>query len=173
MENNKNYTPITVGMLWALNRVIWALFSTFPAPVVPGPEESSKLDRKCFQRTTRNDKIAPQKVSVCFECKTESSGPDFHLWVLLWYPAMEKSSKFNRNIFELYWLKTICTAPQIVCVCFGCKTESSGTGFQLYLLQWGSCWKSRQNSTKTITTAPQNFSMSRVQNRVIRAQLST
>jgi len=70
-----------------------------------------------------------QIVWVSFKCKTESSGPDFQLCLLRWYPGAQKSSKYDRNIFQPYWWETIRTAPQRVWVCFGCKTESFDPDF--------------------------------------------
>jgi len=31
---------------------------------------------------TRKNKVLPQKLWVCFGCKTGSSGPDLQLWLL-------------------------------------------------------------------------------------------
>jgi len=83
---------------------------------------------------TEGIRIAPQKVWVCFGCKTESFGPIFQLCLLLWSSGLEKLSKSDRNIFQLYWPKKIRTAPQTIWVRFGSKTDSSWPGFQLYLL---------------------------------------
>jgi len=100
----------------------------------PGLEKSSTLDRNIFWPYCREMiRIAHQRVLVCCGCKTESSGHDFQLFLLL-YLGLEQSSKFDWNIFQMYWLKTIWTAPKTMWVCFECKTESSRTGFQHYLL---------------------------------------
>jgi len=42
---------------------------------------------------------------ACVGYKTESSGPKFKLCLLRWYPVPEESSKFNRKIFQSYWLQ--------------------------------------------------------------------
>jgi len=47
--NDKNCTLKSVGMFWSQNQVIWAPFSTFPAPLVSEPEKSSKFNRNIFQ----------------------------------------------------------------------------------------------------------------------------
>ena len=80
MKNDKNCTPRSVGMFRALRRVIWALFSTFPAPVVPGPKKSSKLDQNSSQQHWRQTiTTAPQKLWVCFGWNTGSFEPGYQL----------------------------------------------------------------------------------------------
>jgi len=87
---------------------------------------------------------------ACFGCKIESSGPDFQLYQLLWYPGLEKSSTFGRNIFQLYWLKTLWISPQIMWVCFGCKLSHPGPVFNFTCSSGAWARKSGQNSTKTV-----------------------
>jgi len=138
-------------MFWALNRVIYGLFSTFIAPVVPEPKKLSQLNRNIFRPYSRETiRIAPQTVSVCFGCKIESSEPDFQLFQLLWYSGLQKSPKFGRNIFQLYWLKTIWISPQIMRVCFGCKLSHPGPVFHFTYSSGARARKSRHNSTKTV-----------------------
>jgi len=59
-QNDKNCVPNKVGMFLVQNWVIHARFSTFPTPVVPSPEKSSKLNRIIFQPYWRETiEIAP------------------------------------------------------------------------------------------------------------------
>jgi len=73
-----------------------------------------------------------------------------------WSVGPEKSSQFDSSIFQLYWQEKIRTAPQTLWVCFRCKMELSGPGFQLCHLQVysGGVWtrKSHPSSTETLST---------------------
>jgi len=48
MRNDKNCIPKSVGTFWALNRVIWDPFSTFPAPLCPDPKSHLNLTETFF-----------------------------------------------------------------------------------------------------------------------------
>ena len=84
---------------------------------------------------TKKDKNCTRKSVVMFRLQTDSSRPDFQLCLLLCYTVPKKSSKFDRNIFQLYWPKTIRAAPQTTWLCFCSKTEFSGPDFQLSLFR--------------------------------------
>ena len=62
MGNDKKCTPKSVPMFRALNRVIWAPFLTFPAPVVLEPKKVVKIRPKhFFAILIGNDKNCTQK----------------------------------------------------------------------------------------------------------------
>ena len=98
------------------------------------------------------------------------------------YPDMEKSSKFVENMFHPYWWETIRTLSQAMWVCFGCKTESFVSDFQVFLL-W--CFPDPQNLLKfdqnifqscwreTIRPHPKHCGYVWVQNGVVRGWFST
>jgi len=136
-----------------------------------------------FNRTDeKRYELHPQKVWVCFGCKTEASGPDFQLCPFWWYWGPKKSTIFDLNIFQPYWWEAIRIVSKKVLVCFGCKTESYRPRFQLCLLRG---YRGPEKSLKfgrnifepywqeMIRTAPPTMGMFLVPNVFILARFST
>ena len=124
-------------MFWLQNGVIQARFSNFacsrPVPVVTRPEKVIKIrPQHSSDVLTGNNKNCTPNIRGMFRVQngvirarfSTSPAPCLFLWCL----DPEKSSKFDWNIFQLYWRETIRTAPQTLWVCFGCKMESSEPG---------------------------------------------
>jgi len=64
--NDKNWTPKSVGMFRAQNRVIYASFSTFPPSMVPGPEKVINIWSRHFLaiRIGNDKKCVPSNVGI-------------------------------------------------------------------------------------------------------------
>ena len=128
-------------------------------------------------------RIAPKRVSVCFAYKIESFDPEFRLCQLLWYPGLEKSSKFVRNIFQLYWLKNDMNCTTNYVGRFRVQNWVIWARFSTLLALVGlrpkNVVKSRPKQFSAILTTndknctPNCLGMFFLQNRVIRARLST
>ena len=127
-------------------------------PVVSGHGKVLKTWLKHFLAVmTGNDKNCTPNVVGMFRVQNEVFRARFSTLpapgLFMCVSDLEKSSKFDWNIFQLYWRETRRTTPQTLLVCFGCKKESVGAGFQLCRLQ--ACFgrvqtrKSHQNSTET------------------------
>ena len=82
-RNDKNCTSKSVSMFRVRNRVFRARFLTLPTVVVPGPEKGVKIRPKYFSPVlTKNDMNITTNYVGMFRVQTESSGPDFSLYLL-------------------------------------------------------------------------------------------
>jgi len=106
-ENDKNYTPNSVGMFWVQNRVIRARFSTLRAPMVPGPGKDVKSRLKHFSTVvTENHKNCTQTVWVCFRCKNGSFGLGYQLSLLRACSAGTRARKSLQQSTETLFSRT-------------------------------------------------------------------
>jgi len=84
----------------------------------------TRIDKNCNPNSVIMFRVQNGVIRTRF---TTLPAPGLH-W---WFSGPKKSSKFDRNIFQPHWRETIRTAPQLVRVCFGCKTKYSEPDFQL------------------------------------------
>jgi len=98
--NDKNCTPKSVGMFRVQNRVIWARFSTLPAPVVLELEKVVKIWPKHFSTVLigTDTNCAPNNVGM-FEMQNRVIRVQFSTFPALMIPRPEKVVKILTELF--------------------------------------------------------------------------
>jgi len=117
--NHKNCNPKSVGVFWALNRVIWVPVSTFYAPVVLGPETFVKICPRLFLPVwiKNGKKCIPNSLGILQLSKLSHPGPILNFACSDGPRARKGCQNSTETFFSHTDRKTIRTAqPNDVCM---------------------------------------------------------